>query len=221
VAAPVAFLSDVRHALAEQDDAVVFFEVPNAMWTLRQLGIWDLIYEHCTYFVGAALRRCFMAAGFAPLATTDEYGGQFLTIEARLATNGNAHARQSSDAEERAGITADVQRFAAAYTAKVAAWRERLRALRAARRRAVIWGSGSKGVTFLNVLAAENTIEYVVDLNPRKQGMFVPGAGQRIVAPDFLRAYRPDVVIVMNPVYVAEIQQALAELGVGAEVQVA
>jgi len=67
--------------------------------------------------------------------------------------------------------------------------------------RAVVWGAGSKGVTFLNVLNIQDQIEYVVDINLRKQGMYIAGTGQQIVPPEFLRNYQPDVVIVMNLIY--------------------
>ena len=38
--------------------------------------------------------------------------------------------------------------------------------------------------------------------------MFLAGSGQQIVAPEFLKAYRPDVVVAMNAVYRDEIQRA-------------
>jgi FlaA1/EpsC-like NDP-sugar epimerase len=79
--------------------------------------------------------------------------------------------------------------------------------------RAVVWGAGSKGVTFLNALQARDPIGHVVDINPRKQGMYVAGTGQQIVAPEFLKEARPDVVIVMNPVYEDEIRRWVGELG--------
>jgi hypothetical protein len=37
------------------------------------------------------------------------------------------------------------------------------------------------------------------------------------VAPQFLTDYRPEIVIVMNPVYVEEIRRIAGELGVEAE----
>jgi hypothetical protein len=219
MANPVEFLRGVRQTLDGQPEAIVFFEVPNAMWTLRELGIWDLIYEHCTYFVDVALERCFLAAGFQALSTAEEYGGQFLTLEAR--PNGAAGGLPQVAVNDPVGVGEHVRAFADQYTRKVRAWQARLAEWKAAGKRTMVWGSGSKGVTFLNVLAASSGIEYVVDINPRKQGMFVAGTGQRIVAPDFVRAYRPDEVIVMNPVYVDEIRRMLGELGVTREVQVA
>jgi hypothetical protein len=85
-----------------------------------------------------------------------------------------------------------------------------------------VWGVGSKGVTFLNVMSAgHETVPYCVDLNPRKHGQFVVGTGQQIVPPAFLREYRPDLVIVMNGIYESEIRQACREYGVDCELAVA
>jgi len=58
----------------------------------------------------------------------------------------------------------------------------------------------------------------MVDINPRKQGMYVAGSGQEIVRPEFLHEYRPDTVIVMNPIYSGEIGEMIGGLGVSAEV---
>ncbi|MEZ5267937.1 MAG: hypothetical protein R2789_04985 [Microthrixaceae bacterium] len=54
-------------------------------------------------------------------------------------------------------------------------------------------------------LSIQDEIQYAVDINPHKQGMFMAGTGQEIVAPDFLATYRPDLVVIMNPVYLEEI----------------
>jgi hypothetical protein len=43
--------------------------------------------------------------------------------------------------------------------------------------------------------------------------MFMAGTGQQIVRPAFLREYRPDAVVIMNPIYRDEIAQDLAVLG--------
>lgn len=74
---------------------------------------------------------------------------------------------------------------------------------------------------FLNSLDTTGVIDYAVDINPRKQGMFVSGTGQRIVPPEFLVSYRPEVVILMNPVYQEEIGQSLDEMGLQTRIVVA
>jgi hypothetical protein len=60
-------------------------------------------------------------------------------------------------------------------------------------------------------------IEYAVDINPYKWGKFMAGTAQQIVSPDFLLRYRPDLVVAMNPIYLAEIRATLDELGLDPE----
>ena len=43
------------------------------------------------------------------------------------------------------------------------------------------------------------------------------GTGHKVVSPDALREYRPDLVIAMNPIYLPEIGAQLSELGVDSE----
>lgn len=215
VADPVGFLREVRASIGERHETVVFFEVPNALYTLRDMGIWDLIYEHCNYFVASSLRRSFEQAGFEALAVGDEYGGQFLTIEARPAEE------PGCEPDDVSAVAADVEAFAGRYREKVADWRGRMDALRRDGRKAVVWGAGSKGVTFLNIVQPQDRVEYIVDVNPRKRGKFAAGAGQRIIAPEELRECRPHVTIVMNPLYVDEVRKALEDLGVESEIMLA
>jgi len=80
-----------------------------------------------------------------------------------------------------------------------------------------VWGAGSKGVSFVNLLEESRYVECLVDINPRKQGSYVPGTGHRVVAPQFLQEYQPDVVVLMNPVYLDEVRRLLAEMACAPE----
>lgn len=213
---PRAFIQDVRHAVGDRPHTTVYFEVPNVLYTLRDMGIWDVIYEHCSYFSASSLGRLFTACGFDVLCLEEAYGGQFLGIEA-VPAQAEAGTQQAPGNDLRE-MARDVAAFAENYRGKVSLWRRRLSQIGGAGRRAVIWGAGSKGVTFLNTLRAGDTVTHVVDINPRKQGRYVAGTGQRIVPPEFLRSERPDVVLVMNPLYLDEIRQTLATLGLTPEV---
>jgi FlaA1/EpsC-like NDP-sugar epimerase len=96
-------------------------------------------------------------------------------------------------------------------------WGDMIRKAASEHERVVLWGSGSKAVAFLNTLGIDHEVEYVVDINPYRHGKYIPGTGQRIVLPEFLEEYRPDKVIVMNPVYCKEIAEKLKELNVKTE----
>ncbi len=209
---PPTFLQMIRNTIGNRQLSV-YFEVPNALFTLRDLAIWDIIYEHCGYFSQDSLQRLFTLNGFSVLDVQPTYEGQFLYIEATpIATTDVAHL-----SEKPTTLATDIRDFAERYAAKIHAEADRLAQIKAAGQKAVIWGAGSKGITYLNMLQTAGTIEYAVDLNVRKQGMYITGTGQQIVAPAFLQEYQPDVVIVMNPIYLDEIRQMLESLGVNAE----
>lgn len=214
---PDAFIAQVRRAVGDQK-SVVFFEVPNSLWTLRQGGIWDVIYEHCSYYSPLSLAYLFQRHGFKVLAVNEVFGGQFLTIEA--VPDDGADLPQDVSAE-LAQLTADARSFAAHYQTKRDEWQARLAVLAGAGKRGVVWGAGSKGVTFLNAMATGDEIAAVVDINPRKQGKYVPGTGQQIVPPSALVDIQPDFVIIMNANYRDEIGKMLADIGVSADILVA
>ena len=204
---PHALLAEMRRVAGP--DTVVYIEVPNALFTLEDLGIWDLIYEHCAYYTPAALEALVRQAGFAPRAVYAHYGGQFLSVEA--VADGDA----TRLAGGRAELAELVRTFAARYREKLAYWRDTLERWHAQGRRVALWGVGSKGVTFLN-LVDRGRVCCAVDVNPRKQGKYVAGTGQEIVPPERLERLGVDTILVMNPNYRREIEQTLDALGVAA-----
>ncbi len=215
LARPRAFAAMLRRVMAHRPDAVLFIEAPSADYMVAHTALWDIIYEHYAYFGRASMTRLFEDAGFQTLDLYETFGGQYLCLEARPA------ASSGQPATGREDVTAwrdQVRDFARSARAEIARWRRELERLAAANKRVVVWGAGSKGVMFLNLLPPQaRLIDFVVDINPRKQGKFVAGAGQQIVSPDFLRDYRPDVIILMNRNYQDEIQEMAAALGLSPE----
>lgn len=85
----------------------------------------------------------------------------------------------------------------------------------------VIWGAGARAVALLNLLKIQpNEMQYVVDINPKKWGAFVPGTGQEIVGPHLLLQYRPEIILVMNPQYIHEINRIVTNTGISGKTQV-
>jgi len=96
-------------------------------------------------------------------------------------------------------------------------WKKKIQRIRQNGQRGVIWGSSSKCVAFLNTIGIKDEIEFIVDINTYRQGKYLPGSGKLIVAPSFLKDYRPDVVIAMNPIYLDEIRADLNKLELSPE----
>jgi SAM-dependent methyltransferase len=211
IESPWSFLNMLRQSLFSKGNTILFFEVPNVMFTLKDLSIWDLIYEHCGYFSEASLSYLFGLCGFTILNMETTFGDQFICIEA-------SSFQDLSDLEFElmkmtVMFTSYIKNFSNEYHRKVSEWKNKVEEFENGKNKVVIWGAGSKGVTFLNVLGLQEQIEYIVDINPHKQGMYAPGTGQLVISPDKLQEIHPDIVIAMNPIYEDEIQQVLFDLG--------
>lgn len=211
---PGDMLGPVRKTIGDSKDTAVFFEVPNALYTFDNMMIWDIIYEHCTYFTPVSLAYTFHAAGYRTEAVREEFGGQFISIEAYPVKEQIVEIDKVAVSE----LSDTIASFGSRFETQMTGWKATLDEMFQQGKKVVIWGSGSKGVTFLNLLDTKAQIEYAVDINPRKQGKFIPGTGQEIIAPERLEAYGPDVVIVMNPLYRQEIQDMLKEIGLAPDV---
>jgi SAM-dependent methyltransferase len=203
---PLAFLRMIRKCIGDRDIPVCF-EVPDTLRVLNEGAFWDLYYEHCSYFSQASLARCFAAAGFDVQAVRLEFSGQYLVIESRP---GAGKYRNEVSPNNRT-----IREFQSTAATAIEHWTQLL----SDGKRTALWGSGSKAVGFLTTLGIQSEqLPCVVDINPRKQGTYLPTTGQQIIAPDQLKGFAPQRIIVMNPAYRDEIARSLAEMQIGAEV---
>jgi hypothetical protein len=181
------------------------------MRILSEQAFWDIYYEHCSYFSLGSLARLFRRCGFDVVDLWRDYDDQYLMIEARP---GRGEPSRPLAVEEPPGEVAQaVDQFCEALRSRLETWRQDLAALKRDGRRVVLWGGGSKAVAFLTTLGLRDAVEFVVDINPRKHGTYLARTGQKVVGPEFLRTYRPDLDVVMNPVYCEEIRHTLDQMG--------
>ncbi len=190
---------------------IIFWKFPVLSGYLKIQAFWDIFYEHCTYMSPGSLARLFRLNGFEVLDMYLEYDDQYLFIEAKpvkeISSKNSSAGRKS--VEELKALTKILLRRS------ISAWRmaEKLDGFKEEGKKVVIWGGGSKSVGFLTQFDDLGVIEHVVDINPHMQGNYIPGIGKQYVGPDFLTDYKPDVVIVMNSVYMEEIRKMLNERG--------
>ncbi len=208
------FLSTVRRAIGDDLETIVFFQIPEAMRIVKDCAFEDIYYEHCSYFSPGSVARLFRKTGFEVLDVDTEYDDQYLTIEAKPVSPTAKISCAPMPKEESAAELAElVDSFPERCNAKLNDWRNKLSVMQAAGEKVVLWGSGSKAVAFLTTLDPEGFVEYVVDINPRRHGHFMPKTAQQIVGPEFLKEYQPDTVIIMNRVYTQEITRDLDNMG--------
>ena len=210
---PVSFLTELRK-MDQLSGAAFYFEVPDARFTLQRGGYWDILYEHCSYFTDVSLSAVFAAAGFRVLQTSSSYDGQFLQIEACIDPS---PITGGADPAAVTALALNVRSFSHKFKATLDHWRCQLQTWTDEGKSIALWGAGTKGVMFLNMVDQGRAVSFVVDRNPKKNGCFVSGTGHPIVSPEALTTDCPEIVILMNPTYRDEVSAQLSELGVECE----
>lgn len=183
---PVDFLH--RLSNANECKGLIYIEVPCFDWILDNKAWFDIFYEHVNYFRLSDFGRIFEDVLYADRG----FGGQYLRVVADL-----------SSLREPICSNTDIVEFPADFLDSLKCAKDNSNA-------AIIWGGASKGVIYSLFLEREGIpIERVIDINPAKQGRFLPGSGLRVLSPDEGLADVPDgtVIHVMNPNYLEEIRR--------------
>jgi 2-polyprenyl-3-methyl-5-hydroxy-6-metoxy-1,4-benzoquinol methylase len=205
VPSPLELLQSVRAAISKRSHARIFFETPCVDWILANKVVWDFFYEHCSLFSKESLSTAFEMTGFQVTDVRHIFEGQYLWLTAVPA---NDLQPQFSPL-----LTLDL---AQRYKKDEAALLNRLAVLVGRLNQnggVALWGAGAKGATLAYLLDPNaKTISAVIDVNPNKQGKFLPGSGHPIISPVSLKTLDIQNVVLMNPNYRVEIEQLLSEL---------
>jgi SAM-dependent methyltransferase len=189
---PVGFLRHIRDS--NGGAGRIYIEVPCFDWICEHRAWFDIFYEHVNYFRASDFQRMFGTLHQAGHV----FGGQYQYVVADLATL-------------RAPLLPESDGFAfpADFLATVTGFAEKIKA-GDTRQRAVIWGGASKGVIFaLYMQRAGAGIDFVIDINPAKQGRYLAATGLKVSSPEqALAQLEPGATIfVMNGNYLPEIRQ--------------
>lgn len=207
------FMGDIATAIGGRKDVGIFFETPDVRRVLAEGAFWDLYYEHCSYFTLGSHARLFRRTGMDVTKLYLAYDNQYIIQYAEPAA-GRPSLPEEDDLDA-------VRALARAFPDKVAEsrayWTDFVRSRHARGKRVAIWGGGSKGVSFLTTNGLGPEVAQVIDINPFKQGRYLPGTGHLVSGPESLKQVPPDTVIVMNPIYLKEIGTVLAAMGLDPE----
>lgn len=210
IANPVEFLSTVRNALGNSSQAKLFFETPCAEWILDGHVFWDFFYEHCSLFNKSSITTAFEAAGFKVESTRHVFHGQYLLVQA------SPKATSRIVGSDQTKLLQRVRSYADAEASILRRWKTQIEHLSRAGLLG-IWGAGAKGVTFANLIDPEcRSIDAVIDINPRKQGRFLPGSGHPIIDFRDIESRGITDIVLMNPNYKQENTELLDSIGIRA-----
>ena len=185
---PVSFLHAI--AAANGGRGTAYIEVPCLDWICEHRAWFDLFYEHVNYFRLGDFDRMFGRV----IDSGHVFGGQYLYAVVDLATLRTPRAAAD-----------DLMRMPADFMAGI---ESALGLIGSASRRNAIWGAASKGVIFAtHLLRRGASLDLSIDLNPAKQGRYLPVSALRVVSPDEAATLLTpgDNVFVMNSNYLNEI----------------
>jgi ubiquinone/menaquinone biosynthesis C-methylase UbiE len=208
------FLRHIHRWTSGQSGRVVLFELPASERIFAERAFWDIYYEHCNYFTAGTLRCAFEQAGFKVLRISHAYDDQYLIAEAVARDDSSPRAAAVSEPLQPALL----ERFASDVNSSIALCKQRLLELASEGAPLVLWQGASKTVGFLSALGEPELIDSAIDLSPGRHGKFLPGSGLPVHAPHELQRLRPRHIVLMNPVYLKEVQTQVDALGVAATV---
>lgn len=195
---PIEFLTALREVC--EPGTSIFVETPTIQWILDNNAVHDLYYEHCSVFDVESLRLALEKTGFAVDRVDLMLEGQYMLASARAADG--VVPSQRADKPHNAAYRDQRQAY-------LDGWRERLSRDAAAGERVALWGASSKGVTLATLIRnEENAPQCAIDINPARDGTYMPLSGMPVVSPARARALSITKAYVMNPAYFEEIERA-------------
>ncbi|MGJ0516392.1 MAG: class I SAM-dependent methyltransferase [Methylomicrobium sp.] len=192
---PIDFLKLIRNA--NGGGGKIYIEVPCFDWICAHRAWFDIFYEHVNYFRITDFTQIFGHV----YETGHCFGGQYLYVIADLASTKTPHINTKKYFELPPNFTHMADHYVNYLKRKDRANTQT---------NTVIWGASSKGVIFaLFMLRAHTKIDFVVDINPAKQGKFLAGSGLQVSSPNQILTKLPpnSDIFVMNSNYLPEIKQ--------------
>jgi 2-polyprenyl-3-methyl-5-hydroxy-6-metoxy-1,4-benzoquinol methylase len=185
----------------------LLLETPDFGWIEENAAFWDIFHEHRNYFHRLTLAHLCERAGLLIREHWTTFGGQYQNILLDWAGPAGgpavpAHVRHMLLAfQNDVGIKMNQVATSLRQAAGTGGW--------------AIWGAGAKGVCLANYLNLTERMSpsFVIDINPAKQGSFLPGLGVPIVDPSRCVSRSVSAVVVVNPAYASEIRTRLAAVG--------
>jgi hypothetical protein len=203
-------------SLLLEDEGFITFEFPH-LPNLIKLNQFDTIYhEHYSYLSLTALIPIFVNHGLKIVKTEnlETHGGSIRLTLVKMQSNVVVQNSVFKTLEMESkydplmdDVVAEFQKNAEKVGIELV---KELKSAKEQGLRVAAYGAAAKGNTLLNYSKVNyNLISYVVDLNPSKQGKYLPGSLIPVVAVKALCEYKPDILLVLPWNLAGEIKNQL------------
>jgi hypothetical protein len=212
------FVGGVKIVLRETGTAT--FEFPHLLRLLAGVQYDTIYHEHFSYFSFATIAQILHAHGLEVYDVEElwTHGGS-LRVYAQHAggpheTTGAVAALLAREDAEGLRTLERYARFAEDVKESKRTLLELLISLRREGKHVVGYGAPGKANTLLNYCGIRtDLLDYTVDRNPYKHGLFTPGTHIPIHPPEMIADTRPDYVVVLPWNLIDEISEQLSYVG--------
>lgn len=196
------FVEGLKYALSEK--GTITMEFPHLL-NLMKYNQFDTIYhEHFSYLSVLAVKRIFEDKGLKiyDVQKLTTHGGSVRIFATHLNNDINIeNSVQDIIIEEKQFGIADLDKYREFYENTKKIKRDILKKLillKEQNKTIVGYGAAAKGNTLFNYCGIKNdVIDYVTDISPYKQNLFLPGSLIPIQSPDMIKETKPDYVIII------------------------
>jgi hypothetical protein len=196
------FVEGVRMLL--RDDGTATFEFPHLLHLLDRLEYDTIYHEHFSYFSFGTIVKILRDHGLETYDVEElsTHGGS-LRVYAQPtagphATTEAVRSLLAREEDEGLRTSARYLRFAEDVKESKRALLDLLIRLQRDGKQVVGYGAPGKGNTLLNYCGIRtDLLDYTVDRNPHRHGLFTPGTHIPIHSPDKLAETRPDFILVL------------------------
>ena len=209
------FVSAIAQVLKK--DGIAVIEVPSLRTLIDHLEFDTIYHEHLCYFSLSSLVKLFARhrLDVVDVEKLAIHGGSLRVFAGHAGVNQpSAAVRQVLMEEEAAQLTraATFADFGSRVAALQTSLGTLLRQLKAGGHSLAAYGASAKGSTLLNCIGiGQETLDFVVDRSPVKQGRFTPGTHLPICAPELLLERIPAYVLLLTWNFADEILGQQAE----------
>ena len=211
------FVAGMKIVLKQK--GVLTMEFPHLLQLIQNHQFDTIYHEHFSYFSFLVVEKIFASHGLKIFDVEEikTHGGSLRIYGRHQEVEGDVSQNVAKLKTQEILLGLDkIETYTKFYEQVNATKRKLLKFLVNAKNQGksiVGYGAPAKGNTLLNYCGIRTDfIDYTVDRNPHKQGLFLPGTHIPIKSPDYIRETKPDYLLILPWNIKAEIVEQMAEI---------